>query len=90
MVGLVLVLIYLVAAIWLAKRYFWRRHGVAPLKGDAGTTTAGFIGLSWPVSIWFPQVRQPSPCGHHRHVLERDRIRQEIRAVEELQQRRDR
>ncbi len=87
MIGLISVLVYLIAATCVAKWYFARRHGVVPSKGDTGTMTAGVIGLAWPLSVWFPQVRRPEPCGHHRHVLSRERVRQEIQSVEELKRR---
>jgi hypothetical protein len=45
---------------------------------------AVWLGVIWPIAVWLPAVRRPSPCRHHRHVLERERIRRELQTVELL------
>jgi hypothetical protein len=84
----ILALGYLVTASLLAKRYFRRRHGIGPVKGDTGTISAGLVGLLWPVSACFPLVRHLPLCLHFRHVEKRERIMERIRAVEQLRQQR--
>jgi hypothetical protein len=80
----ILVLAYLSIMIYVGRRYFARRHGVGIVKGDTGVTTAGLIGLLWPVTLFMPDVRNPKMCSHHRHVLEHARLVEEFRAAEEL------
>ncbi len=84
----IIVVVYLIAASFCAKWYFRRRHGVSAAKGEPGTLAAGFIGLLWPVSVFLPAVRHPRTCGHHRHVLEHERLMNEVRAVEQLKEQR--
>ena len=79
-----LVLAYLIGLRVVARRYFARRHGVSLEIGERGTMGAVWLGVLWPIAAWLPAVRRPSPCRHHRHVLERERIRREIQAVELL------
>jgi len=55
----VLALTYFGIGVFLAKRYYLRRHGVAATSGDRGLSTAGFIGLNWPLTVWFAAVRNP-------------------------------
>ena len=62
---------YLVMAVFWSKRYYLRRHGVVASRGDVGATSAGLIGLLWPITIWFEAVRNPGPCKHARHTRER-------------------
>jgi hypothetical protein len=80
----VFVIIYFGITVFCAKRYYLRRHGVTARQGEPGTATAGLIGWLWPASLWFEAVRNPTFCGHHRHILARERIRQEIAAVQQL------
>ena len=79
-----LVLVYLVGVRVVARRYFARRHGVSLERGEAGMTWAVWLGAVWPISAWLPTVRRPLLCSHHRHVLERERTRRELEAVELL------
>jgi hypothetical protein len=79
-----LVLAYLVGLRVVARRYFGRRHGVSLERGESGTFGAVWVGALWPITVWLPAVRRLSPCGHHRHVLQRERIRLELEAVELL------
>jgi len=78
----VLALTYFGIGVFLAKRYYLRRHGVAATSGDRGLSTAGFIGLNWPLTLWFAAVRNPETCKHHHHALERAQIQGEIDLIE--------
>jgi len=80
-----LVLAYLIGLRVVARRYFARRHGVSLERGETGTIGAVWLGALWPIAAWLPAVRRPSPCRHHKHVLERERIRRELQAVELLE-----
>jgi hypothetical protein len=75
------VLAYFVGVRVVARRYFARRHGVSLERGEAGMMSAVWLGAIWPLAVWLPAVRHPSLCGHHRHVLERERMRQELETV---------
>ena len=82
----VLALTYFGIGVFLAKGYYLRRHGVVATSGDRGRSTAGFIGLSWPVTVWFAGIRDPEMCKHHHHALERTRIQGEIDLIQQYQQ----
>ncbi len=82
-----LILTYLVGVRYVARRYFARRHGLSLEKGELGLLSASMIGGVWPIMIFLPGVRNPEFCSHHRHVIERERLRQEIDRVNELRQR---
>jgi hypothetical protein len=77
-----LVLAYLIGLRVVARRYFARRHGVSFEQHETGAGRAALLGAIWPIAAWLPAVRRPSPCRHHRHVLERERMRREFEAVE--------
>ena len=79
-----LVIAHLVGVRIVARRYFARRHGVSFEQGEVGTMRAVWVGVCWPIAIWLPAVRHPRRCTHHRHVLERGRVMDEIRIVEQL------
>jgi hypothetical protein len=79
-----IVLAYLIGLRVVARRYFARRHGVSLERGETGMMGAVWLGVIWPIAVWLPAVRRPSPCRHHRHVLERERIRRELQTVELL------
>lgn len=79
-------LAYFIMAVVIARRYFLRRHGLSARSGDVGAVVAGMVGLLWPISLLLPGVRRPTLCSDHGHVLERNRIREEIRAVEALRE----
>jgi len=83
----VLALTYFGIGVFLAKRYYLRRHGVVATSGDRGLSTAGFIGLSWPVTVWFAAIREPETCKHHHHALKRAQIQGEIDLIEHYKQR---
>jgi hypothetical protein len=80
------VLVYLVALRYTARRYFARRHGVSLEKGESGVLSASMVGAAWPVTIFLSSVREPELCAHHRHVLTRNSLRQEIDQVDKLRE----
>jgi hypothetical protein len=80
---IITILIYIIMSSYTAKRYYLRRHGVTPQRGEPGTSTAGMIGLLWPITLFLESVREPTRCSHHRHVLERARIMEEIGVVDQ-------
>jgi hypothetical protein len=86
----VLVILYISVAVFCAKRYYVRRHGVIARHGEPGTSTAGLIGMLWPATMWFQAIRNPALCSRHRHILEYERLRQEVAVVEELKAQRRR
>ena len=67
---LLFILAYFVVGIIIAKRYYRRRHGVAPASGARGSSTAGAVGLAWPATLWFSAIRNPRNCNCHYHVPE--------------------
>ena len=79
-----LVIAYLVGVRIVARRYFARRHGVSLETGEVGVMRAVWVGSFWPIAIWLPAVRSPGRCSHHKHVIERARMIEEIRLVEQL------
>ncbi|MFH5229046.1 hypothetical protein [Antrihabitans spumae] len=78
---LIAIAVYLIAAVYVANWYFGRRHGVKGRVGfyqfgekqDAGTKIASLVGAAWPISPFFPKVRNPELCRHSEHVLARAR-----------------
>ncbi|MFD1151168.1 hypothetical protein [Saccharothrix hoggarensis] len=71
----------------VGRRYFGRRHGVPAEPHEQGMAAAGAIGLAWPVTIWLPQVRDPEPCVHIKHIRQREHTRDEIIAAGVIRQR---
>ena len=57
----VVVIAYLAMAVFWSKRYYLRRHGVVASRGDVGATSAGLIGLLWPITIWFERSATLDP-----------------------------
>jgi len=83
-----LVLIYLGGLRYVARRYFARRHGVSLEKGEQGVLSASMIGAAWPLTVFLSSVREPTMCGHHRHVLRHAQLTEEIRRADEVRRQR--
>ncbi|GCE38835.1 hypothetical protein Rhow_002359 [Rhodococcus wratislaviensis] len=45
------------------------------------------VGVTWPVSLFLPSVRNPELCMHPDHLLARDEARRHFERVEEALQR---
>jgi uncharacterized protein YqgC (DUF456 family) len=85
-----LVVAYFVGARIVAHRYYARRHGIAYQKGGTGTVYAAQIGIFWPVTMLIPSVQHPTMCAHTKHVLEAERLREELRQAQEIRRQRGR
>ncbi len=63
--------VWLVVGAYLARRYFERRHGLQLRQDELGASVAVLVGASWPLTLWFEQVRNPPLCDHAGHVSRR-------------------